>query len=470
MTRTLTEAPREDGKGSEIQSLTAELCGFRSGVVARENEALFARMQREFPMELLRYSSGAHHLGWEVPRLWEVKRAEIWCDGKLIYDGAKHPLGVGMYSRSFEGELSLEALAPHLVSVPALPDALSYHCIWLYRPWDADWAFSIPHRVRETMKPGRYQVRLETTYEDGEMLVGVGEHRGASDRTVVFQAHNCHPAQANDGFAGVAILLKLFQWLSTMQTRYTYRLVVVPEHLGSVFYLKDRPRAELERIVGGVFAELPSTGGPIVASSTLRGGHPLDDALRNACRAFHRGMRTTAFRGGIGNDETVWEAPGYEVPFAQLSCSLGQPHHYPEYHTSLDTPDRLDPADLAGFLDVLKSFVMTLERDAVFDRTFDGFPSLSSPRYRLYRERFDPAVDKRLDDDAEAWGRMADVLYRLFDGQTSALAIAERFELPFAAVRDYLAQFEEKGLVVARPVVIPRAPISTRRASEETPS
>lgn len=449
--------------GLRIRDLTVELCAFRAGVVAAENEPLFARMSREYPLAVHRFPSGAHHLGWEIPERWTVNRAEIRRDGVLVYDGAAHPLGVGMYSRSFEGELTLEELAPHLVSLPALPDALSYHCIWLYRPWDADWAFSLPHRIRETMTPGRYQVRLETTREPGEMLVGVGEHRGASDRTIVFQAHNCHPGQANDGFAGIAILLELFRWLAKRSTRYSYRIVIAPEHLGTVFYLAGLERGELERMVGGVFAELPSTGAPIVVSSSLPGDQPIDHALRNAARSFRHGRRLTGFRGGIGNDETVWEAPGYEVPFAQVSCTRGQPHHYPEYHTSLDTADRLDPADLESFLRVLKETVLAIEEDAVFDRTFDGFPSLASPRYRLYRERFDPAVEKNLDDDSEKWGRMSDVLYRLFDGSTSALAIAERFELPFGAVRAYLGQFEEKGLVVARPVEIERLPISRRR-------
>ncbi len=449
-------------EGIGILELTRDLCSFRTSIVAEENAAFFERLGREVPLRIQRYPSGEKHMGWEVPRLWRVRRAEIRRDGEILFDGTSHVLGVAAYSKSFAGEISWEELKAHLVTVPAQPEAILYHAIWLYRPWDADWALSVPHRVYETLGPGRYEVRLETTFEAGEMLLGDFEHRGSSDRTIVFQAHNCHPGMANDGMAGVAVLTRLFQWLATRTTRYTYRLLVAPEHVGTVFYLRDRPREEIERIAGGVFTEMPSTGGGIVASTTLFGGHPIDAALANAVRAHPRGWRITGFRGGVGNDETVWEAPGHEVPFAQLSCTLGQPGHFPEYHTNLDTPDRLDPTDLAAFLDVLKRFVDILERNASFERTFDGFPCLSSPDYRLYYERFDPAIEKNLAPDADAWGHMSDALYRLFDGTTTCLDIAERFGLPFGPLRDYLARFEEKGLVVSRPVDLPRRPISRR--------
>jgi len=80
-------------------------------------------------------------------------------------------------------------------------------------------------------------VELETEYEDGEMLIGVCNKAGQTSKTIVFNSNNCHPHMANDGFAGTAVLIRLFQWLATQDTYYSYRLVIAPEHLGSVFYL-----------------------------------------------------------------------------------------------------------------------------------------------------------------------------------------------------------------------------------------
>jgi len=118
--------------------LIRELCAMRTGVVTPENDHLFARLQQELPYQLHRYPSGSSHNGWLVPDCWSVERALIVRDGDVVYDAGAEPLGVAMYSRSFQGDVDLASLQPHLVTNPALPDACVYHCMWQYRPWDAD--------------------------------------------------------------------------------------------------------------------------------------------------------------------------------------------------------------------------------------------------------------------------------------------------------------------------------------------
>ena len=117
----------------------------------------------------------------------------------------------------FEGELDWEDLKPHLVTNADLPDAYMFHCMWQYRPWDADWVLSIPYKVFTQLGPGRYRVNLKTEYESGEMLVAHHIKKGQSDKTIVMHSNTCHPHMANDGFAGTAILIRLFQWLAIQE-------------------------------------------------------------------------------------------------------------------------------------------------------------------------------------------------------------------------------------------------------------
>jgi aminopeptidase-like protein len=451
------------GLGTEILALTRDLCEFATGVVAADNERFFARVAEEVPLEVHRYASGSEHNGWRVPDLWRVERATISRGGRLVHDAAAHVLGVATYSQPFTGELELDELRRRLVSNPELPEAIVYHCMWQYRPWDAEWALCVPHEVVAQLEPGRYEVELATTYEPGEMLVGVAEHAGRSERTVVLNAHTCHPHMANDDFAGVAVAIRLFQWLQSQETEYSYRLVLGPEHLGTVFYLRDLDREELARLVCGIFVEMPGTAGPVTIASTFLGGQPLDLALANAAAHHARASRLVPWRRGAGNDETVWEAPGYEVPFAEVSRSESLMAPYREYHTSLDTPELMEAGQLEEFGEVLRRALEALEHDCAAHRLFDGLVALSSPRYRLYRERADPAVLKSLAEDSEQWGYLADSLLRYFDGSSSVLEIAERHELPFDAVLEYVRRFEEKGLVELEHRALERVPISRRR-------
>jgi aminopeptidase-like protein len=85
-------------------------------------------------------------------------------------------------------------------------------------------------------------------------------------------------------------------------------------------------------------------------------------------------------------------------------------------------------------------------------------PCLSNPRYGLYQERPDPAVVKDLALDSEKWGYLGDCLLRYFDGKTTALDIADKHELPFAAVRSRIQQFADAGLILLAPARV-RTPL-----------
>lgn len=432
---------------SSMIELTRDLCRYATGVVADENEDLFRRLSQELTFKVHRFKSGDTFNGWLVPQNWRVHKALLKRDGKVVFDGLAHTLAVARYAKSFTGELDWADLKPRLVTHPGLPDAYVFHCMWQYRPWQADWAFSVPHDVYLTLGPGRYEVILETEYAPGEMLVGVSDKPGRSDDIVVFQSHSCHPHMANDGFAAAAVIVKLMQELQQRDTHYTYRFVHGPEHLGTVFYLRDLPAAERSRIRCGIFQEMPGTMGPLKIAATFLGGRTIDRAVSHAATHYSSAHVNVPWRHGAGNDETVWEAPGYEVPFLELTRSEDLMAPFREYHSSLDTADLMNAAQLEEMLKVLRKTVDILEQNCRIQRTFDGLICLSNPQYDLYIERQDPAVDKQLPPDSEKWGYLLDCLLRYFDGSMTVLDIAERHDLPFDRVLRYIKQFEEKGLV-----------------------
>ncbi len=427
--------------------LTQDLCAFATGVVADENGRLFDRIGEEVSLEVFRFRSGDSFNGWEVPQNWRASRAELWRDGELVFDGTNHTLGVARYSNSFDGELDWEELAAHLVTNPELPDAYMFHCMWQYRPWDADWALCVPYDIYTRLGPGRYRVNLKTEREPGEMLVAHHVKRGQSEKTIVLQSNTCHPHMANDGFAGTAVLIRLFQWLATLETHYSYRLVLGPEHLGTVFYLRDTPHEIVENFVCGIFEEMPGTLAPLKATSTFLGGQTVDHALANALRHCAKSYERVPWRMGAGNDEVVWEAPGYEVPFIELTRSESIERPFREYHSSLDSPSLMDATKMNEMFEVLKKTVDILECNSVMHRKFNGLICLSNPAFDLYMERPDPTVDKPISKDSEKWGHLLDCLFRYFDGQTTILEIAARHDLPFDALYRYLCKFEDKGLI-----------------------
>lgn len=443
-----------------ILALTGELCAFPSGVTAPANEALFAHLATAIPqgLTLHRFASGAAHNGWRVPPSWEIAGASLERDGAVVWEWDGNPLAVAALSRSVDEEMDLEALRPHLVSDPGRPDLTVFHCRWQYRPWDADWALCLPHRLVETLAPGRYRVRIDTRTTPGEMIVGVADHAGLWPETIVLNAHTCHPGQANDGMVGVATLVRVFQALAGRRTRYSYRLVLGPEHLGTVFLLSRTSRQEIEGMVAGLFVEMTGVRAPLKATATFRGGQPIDRAVARAMRGTEH-VRV-GWREGAGNDETVWEGPGVEVPFVELTRCIDQFDPFPQYHSDADRPETLDAAMVDEAHAVLARLIEGLESEPFVRRTFDGLVCLSAPETGLYVERPDPAIVQDLGPDADRWGRMSDSLLRWMDGTMTVADIADAAGLPEDAIRAHIARFEAAGLVRLDPAPMPRAPVS----------
>jgi aminopeptidase-like protein len=167
------------------------------------------------------------------------------------------------------------------------------------------------------------------------------------------------------------------------------------------------------------------------------------------------------WRKGAGNDETVWEAPGYEIPFVEVSRCRETFDPFPEYHSSLDTVDRLDEDQVEEYACLFREAIAILERDAVPRRRFDGLPCLSNPRFDLYVERPDPALPGAA--TSAAWGRLQDHLPRHLDGARSLLHLAEQFELPFEDLLEVMQRWRDKGLVDLAPARLKR-PAPSRAA------
>jgi len=83
---------------------------FPYSVVGRGNDDSLPLWLAELPFDVHSYPSGAEYNGWTIPPAWEIRRADIHKDGKLVYDGMQSPLGVIAQSRPFTGMVGREEL------------------------------------------------------------------------------------------------------------------------------------------------------------------------------------------------------------------------------------------------------------------------------------------------------------------------------------------------------------------------
>lgn len=430
------DGPRTDAR------LFAELMELSLGVSQPDNRRALESIARRIPLNVIRVPSRTEHNGWIVPDEWHVRKATISRDGKLLFDGTRHPLAVAGYSRGFSGRIAKAELDRHVSTNPDFPDAFVFHSAGNYRPWQAHWGFCVPHREYSCWPDGDYDVDLITEFVLGEMLIGECHKQGRLRDTIVFNAHTCHPRQANDDLSGVVAIVALFEWLNRRGTKYSYQAVLAPEHVGTVFYLAGLPEEQRSRFKLGCFLEMVGSNTPLVLQQSFTGESIVDRVAEYALRRVQPELRVAPFRTVIGNDETVWEAPGIEVPFVSVSR-----YPYPQYHTSDDNLAIISEERMRETLAALLEMINVFEHDCTATRKFTGLVALSNPKYRLYVERPDPAIDKHLSPEELRLGALQDRLPRYFDGRHTAFELARATGVSFDRIRSYWREFEAKGLV-----------------------
>jgi aminopeptidase-like protein len=219
----------------------------------------------------------------------------------------------------------------------------------------------------------------------------------------------------NDDLTGVVVGVDVMRaLLAGRRRRYTYRLLIVPETIGSVAFLSRHPEL-LPRLKGGLFLEMLGRDHPHALQHSFAGTSAVDRCFALALRQGDPAGWTTPFRSLAGNDERQFNAPGVRVPMLALTRQLppGAPDHpYREYHSSEDTPDRVPPGSLERSRDLVLRMIDTLEGDTVPVNRFAG---------EVFCSRFGIHIDAYA--DPEGHKALFDLLF-LIDGTRSVSQLA----------------------------------------------
>src|SRR5262245_7202333 len=199
-------------------------------------------LSKLLPIQIYTFQQTDPYKGWVIPPKWDLVRGVIRFQGETIFE-VKHPLQIIGLSTAFQGTVSREELRQHLHYDHRDPSWTPYHFRQFYRPWERDWGFCVPQTFYDHLQPGSYEVDIVTKESQGYLKVAEHTHAGEHPETFVFVAHLDHPGMANDDLAGVAVGVELFRRLAEKKTKFTYRLILVQEIIGSVYYLGQVPHA-----------------------------------------------------------------------------------------------------------------------------------------------------------------------------------------------------------------------------------
>ena len=398
-------------------------------------DAALRALANQLPMTVHEYPSGTECWTWIVPQKWTCHEAYLeTLDGRRLLCYEDNPLHVVSYSAPFHGEVSRDELFDHLLVHPKLPDAVPYG----YRFYDRDWGLCCSGNQKAALTDERYRVVIDSEFTPGTLKVGEAVVYGTSDDCIVLCAHLDHPGMVNDDMSGVVVGVEVMRRLARRpDLRYTYRLLVVPETIGSAAYLSHNQHL-IPTMKGGLFLEMLGLDNPPALQMSYSADTTADRCFRLAFREAAPNGWTGDFLTVIRNDERQFNSPGVRVPMLSLSRVLpvdspGWP--YPEYHSHLDNPNLLSGKALDDSVDLVMAMIEAWETNWVPVNRFKGEVFLS--RYNLYP---DPKVNP------EENGATFQMMFEL-DGSQSIADIAHKLSIPFSVVKRIAEAFNREGLV-----------------------
>ena len=417
--------------GRELYEFAAKLYPICRSITGNGLRQTLRMIQERIPLEIHEVPSGTQVFDWTVPKEWNIRDAYIKDgSGRRIVDFQDSNLHVVNYSVPVHYRLSLSELRKHLHTLPAHPDWIPYRTSY----YKEDWGFCLSHTQAMSIPDGEYEVCIDSSLADGHLSYGELLLPGTLSDEILISCHACHPSLANDNLSGLTVATHLAQLLANTSNRYSYRFLFIPGTIGAITWLSRNPESA-KHIRHGLVLTCIGDRSSFHYKKSRQESAEIDRAVAHVLMHSDPSATLLPF-SPYGYDERQFCSPGFNLPVGCLMRSVWGT--FPEYHTSMDNLQFLDPDSLAGSLQVCVSSFDLLENNRRFKNLAPfGEPQLG--RRGLYPAMGGTSPEREL--HARLW------TLNLSDGHHSLLDIAERSGLPFDLVCESADLLLQKGLL-----------------------
>ncbi|GAB7140385.1 DUF4910 domain-containing protein [Deferribacterales bacterium RsTz2092] len=317
-------------------------------------------------LQIKEVPTGTQAFDWTVPQEWNIRDAFIEIDGVKVVDFKQHNLHIMGYSEPIDATMSFAELDKHLYSLPESPDAIPYITSYYKRRW----GFCLSERQRAQLRkqPNKQcRVYIDSELIDGHLSYGELLLQGETNDEILLTANICHPSLANNELSAPVVATAIAQWLETAPRRFSYRILYLPETIGSIVYLFQHLEWLKKHLIAGFVLSCIGDNGDYSHVASRYGDTLADRVAKYALEHITSDYKEYSFLQR-GSDERQFCSPGVELPVCGLCrTKYGE---YPEYHTSLDDMSFISPAGLQGGINLVKNCIVLLENNRVYKNVF----------------------------------------------------------------------------------------------------
>lgn len=395
--------------------------------------------------------SGTKVFDWVIPKEWNVKEAWIkGPDNKKFADFSKNNLHLVGYSKKIKKKISLKNLEKKLYYLKKQPRAIPYVTSY----YKEDWGFCISYKMRKKLRHGQYTINIDSELKKGHLTYGEILIPGKIKKEIFLSTYICHPSMANNETSGICVTIFLAKWLLSKKRKFSYRIVFLPETIGSITYLNKYHKIMKKNIIAGFnvtcvgdnrsYSYLPSRLGSTIADKV--GLHVLKWTDKN--------FKKYSWLDRV-SDERQYCSPGIDLPVASIIRT--KPGAYKEYHTSLDDLNNVvSSKGLEGGYNVIKNAIEALENNCIPTVNFCCEPHISkyfaintAMEYQRERNLHTSIIPKWTDIKNSKYYKMKIILniVSYSDGKNTLLDIAEKCNLPIWDLYPIVDELKNKKMI-----------------------
>ncbi len=422
--------------GEEMYQLMSEMYPICRSVTGNGFRETLGLINKHVPLAVHEVPTGTKVFDWTVPKEWNIRDAYLKnSQGQRIVDFKECNLHVVNYSAPVRKKLSLKKLKEHLFTLPDHPDWIPYRTSY----YKESWGFCLSQKQSLELEDDEYMVCIDTTLEDGHLTYGEYYIQGEKSDEVLISCHACHPSLCNDNLSGVVLTTFLAKYLTPLSLRYSYRFLFIPATIGSITWLCLN-EGRVSKIKHGLVVACLGDPGRTTYKKSRRGDAEIDKVFAHVLKHSGQEYEIMDF-SPYGYDERQFCSPAFNLP---VGCLMRTPNGcFPQYHTSADNLDFVQPGPLAdSFAKCLNAFA-TLEGNNIYvNQNPKCEPQLGKRGlYRAIGGQHEQAVSEL----AILW------VLNLSDGTYSLLDIADRADMSFEAIRKAADALLTHGLISETP-------------------
>ncbi len=368
-----------------------------------------------------------------------------------------------------------------------VPDAIQYTSFWWTGQEKKCFGFVLSPREGEKLRglikkraqngelPAKVRAKVVSRFYDGEIEVVSALIPGETGQEVVIVAHLCHPKpSANDNASGSAAALEIARTLQKLvddgkltQSKRGIRFLWVPEMTGTYAYLATH-EDEIKRMVAGLNLDMVGQDQELCGSSFLIERPPqampsfapdllerLREELLGETAALGGTGEYALFRHAVipfsgGSDHYILSDPSVGVPTPMI---IQWPDKF--YHTSQDTPDKVDPAMLSRVGRLSATYAYFLANAGHEEATWLGYEMVARFKrdvVRFVQEKVTEATNISREEETEKLGETIAFLRQkvayLVEYEQQALVSLKRLipEIAVEGWQEEVAEFASREL------------------------